>query len=206
MSAQSRYMLLFSLGPVQPFIAQARKTRDLWVGSLLIANLMQAAMKDVPKEAFIFPAEQKVKDIPDIPNKYVALFADLDAAQQAAKQSRENVKEHWAKIGQAVWRKVIADYADEQTESIWKRQINFETLFEVYWAITEEGEKKYKDWLEETEQLLAARKRLRDFVSQNEFGEKSATSGDREVSIETVQIQRVLTLFGKRLRVSHLKI
>ncbi len=27
------FMLMFSLGPVQPFIAQARKTRDLWLGS-----------------------------------------------------------------------------------------------------------------------------------------------------------------------------
>src|SRR5689334_5422521 len=135
----TRYMLMFSLGPVQPFIAQARKARDLWVGSLLIANFMQAAMKDIPGDAFVFPAVQKVKKIPDIPNKYVALFTGQEAAQKAAQQSRENVKEHWEKIRQAVWRTFIANYADEQTISIWERQTNFDTLFEIYWAITEEG-------------------------------------------------------------------
>ncbi len=44
MTQQNQHMLMFSLGPVQPFIEQARKTRDLWLGSFLLAKLMEAAM------------------------------------------------------------------------------------------------------------------------------------------------------------------
>jgi CRISPR-associated protein Cmr2 len=53
-------LLLFQLGPVQDFIAQARSTRDLWSGSYLISWLMAHAMKAVSDrvgpDAIIFPS------------------------------------------------------------------------------------------------------------------------------------------------------
>ena len=52
-------LLLFQLGPVQDFIAQARSTRDLWSGSYLLSWLMGHAMKaisdQVGPDALIFP-------------------------------------------------------------------------------------------------------------------------------------------------------
>lgn len=42
--------LLFQLGPVQDFIAQARSTRDLWSGSYLLSWLMAHAVKAVADE------------------------------------------------------------------------------------------------------------------------------------------------------------
>jgi CRISPR-associated protein Cmr2 len=164
---------------------------------------MQAAMKDIPKEAFIFPAEQKVEAVPDIPNKYVALFTGQEAALQAAKQSRENIKKHWEEICRVVWKKIIANHGDGQAISIWTRQTSFDTLFEVYWAITEEGKQEYKDWLDETEQLFAARKRLRDFKPQNESGEKSATSGDREILHGSSIDSKSINAFWQKIASSH---
>src|SRR5437588_6267027 len=102
-------MLLFSLGPVQTFIAQARKTRDLWIGSLLLSKLMEAAMDGI-KGDFIFPATREVEDTPDIPNKYVAIFADLSQAQAAAAHSKQKIAERWQGICDAVWKEIIADY------------------------------------------------------------------------------------------------
>jgi CRISPR-associated protein Cmr2 len=53
-------MLLFQLGPVQDFIAQARSARDLWSGSYLLSWLIAHAMKAVTDEigpdAIIFPS------------------------------------------------------------------------------------------------------------------------------------------------------
>ncbi len=43
-------LLLFSLGPVQPFIASARTVRDLWAGSYLLAWLTFAAMRPILHE------------------------------------------------------------------------------------------------------------------------------------------------------------
>lgn len=51
--------LLFQLGPVQEFIAQARSTRDLWSGSYLLSWLMAHAIKAITDrvgpDAVIFP-------------------------------------------------------------------------------------------------------------------------------------------------------
>lgn len=190
MSQQGQFMLLFSLGPVQTFIAQARKTRDLWIGSLLLSKLMEAAMDGIKGE-FIFPATQKVEDTPDIPNKYVAIFDDLSKAQAAAAQSKRQIAERWQRICDAVWKEIIAGHGDEETRRIWKRQtgvnsethqVDLDTLFEIYWTIVERKERKeYGDWFEETESTLAARKRLRDFKAEEEPGEKSGISGEREI-------------------------
>ena len=39
------YLFLASIGPVQSFIASARRTRDLWFGSMLLSELAKAAAK-----------------------------------------------------------------------------------------------------------------------------------------------------------------
>ena len=38
-------LLVFSIGPVQDFIATARRTQDLWMGSYILAYLSAAAMR-----------------------------------------------------------------------------------------------------------------------------------------------------------------
>src|SRR5437588_6984218 len=98
-------MLLFSLGPVQAFIAQARKTRDLWLGTFQLSKLMEAAMEGIDKQGtFVFPTKQKVDGwIPDLPNKYIAIFDDADDAVKAAGQSEENIKQSWQAICRDVW-------------------------------------------------------------------------------------------------------
>mgnify|MGYP001054567604 CR=1 FL=1 len=48
MNNQSRIpeaLLIFSIGPVQDFIAAARRTQDLWMGSFLLAYLASRALK-----------------------------------------------------------------------------------------------------------------------------------------------------------------
>ena len=53
-------LLLFQLGPIQDFIAQARSTRDLWSGSYLVSWLIAHAMKAVSdkvgSDSIIFPS------------------------------------------------------------------------------------------------------------------------------------------------------
>jgi len=187
----TQYMLMYSLGPVQTFIAQARKTRDMWSGSLLLSMLMQAAMEEI-KGTVIYPATRKVEDTPDIPNKYVAIFDDLEKAQAASIQSKRQIAERWQGICDVVWKKIIDGHDDEETRRIWRRQtgvdplhpqqMDIDTLFETYWVIVKRKEGQgYGDWFKETESTLAARKRLRDFKNEDEPGEKSVISGDRQV-------------------------
>lgn len=51
----TQYLFLFTIGPVQSFIAQARKTHDLFAGSKIISDLIDAAMVTVGKNNVIFP-------------------------------------------------------------------------------------------------------------------------------------------------------
>mgnify|MGYP000596944663 CR=1 FL=1 len=90
--------LLFQVGPVQDFIAQARSTRDLWSGSYLLSWLTLHAIKAVADQcgpdAIIFPSlkgqplydflerrlDKQPHDndvlVPGIPNRFLALVRD----------------------------------------------------------------------------------------------------------------------------------
>lgn len=55
----TRHLLIFTLGPVQEFIKQARRTRDLWFGSHVLSELSRAAARSIADEddaLLVFPA------------------------------------------------------------------------------------------------------------------------------------------------------
>ncbi len=192
----ARQMLLFTIGPVQPFIEQARKTRDLWTGSFLLADLMQAAMsqfimkgQEEPSPKLIFPARPKTSQrIPSLPNKFVAILEDEKEARDVANEAERLLRERWERIAAQVWELLESKVAAiNAAHDIWKRQIRFEGFFEVHWAITSEQpgalkEEPYGQWFTRTRRALEARKRLRNFEPQGESqpGEKSTISGERQ--------------------------
>ncbi len=186
-----QYLLLFSLGPVQSFIAQARKARDLWSGSFLLSLLMEAGMQDIDRTALIFPAEPVLdaKNIPDLPNKYVAYFSNFHTAQMTVLNSIQRIEERWLSICEDVWQKNLRPFAGTShitTRTIWERQISPEALFEIFWVIVARNGKDYPTWLRQAQEALAARKRSRtvkwfpEKILWNEPGEKSTISGERE--------------------------
>ena len=56
-----KHFIIVGIGPVQDFIASARKSRDLWFGSWLLSELSRAAAKTIVAsesngtECLIFP-------------------------------------------------------------------------------------------------------------------------------------------------------
>jgi CRISPR-associated protein Cmr2 len=178
----NKALLLFVIGPVQPFIEQARKTRDLWLGSYVLSKLMEAALEGLG-EALVFPAEPWVRGrIPDLPNKFVAIFDSAEDAKKAAERAEDGLSERWEQIAQTTW-EYLFDHApaDDETRRIWNRQKAFATFFEVYWVVaTEVTGERYGSWYGRAQEALEARKHLRSFPEQNEPGEKSTVSGERE--------------------------
>ena len=183
-------MLMYSLGPVQPFIEQARKTRDLWLGSYLLSKLMEAAMRNIQEElggTFVFPSQRKVENqYANLPNKYIAIFADAAKAEAAAKHSTEQIYDYWNALRADVWEEIVQWHADKGTEEIWQRQSNPDACFEIRWVIVERDQKNYADWLKETGEALEARKQLHNFQQREEPGEKSTISGERQVLHRTL--------------------
>jgi len=178
----TQYMLLFSLGPVQSFIAQARKTRDLWFGSFLLSALMQESMKEIQPH-LVFPDDPIIKgNIPDLPNKYIAIFNGSDEAVKAARNSEKNIKKIWRAICNEVWDEVLGKVpasSDPITRTQWDDQVDPANVFEIFWVVVAGNGEHYKEWLTETQLLFDRRKRLRDFKQQKESGEKSTISGLR---------------------------
>ncbi|MDW8327248.1 MAG: type III-B CRISPR-associated protein Cas10/Cmr2 [Anaerolineales bacterium] len=152
--------LIFSLGPVQTFIAEARRTQDLWVGSWLLSYLTWQAIETLADsfgpDVIVFPSlrgqplcdawlarryelpcRPSLKDLarPTFPNKFVALLPAAEA-EQAAKEAEKKVLEKWTELANEVYQRLIEDIfpsVDGEIEQLWQQQISRQ--IEVYWVI-----------------------------------------------------------------------
>ena len=105
MSDVGKELLLFQLGPVQEFIAQAATKEDLWAGSYILSSLMWAGLEKIEnkEDAVIFPnlrdgkvAEALSQKIPTIPNRFLAYVpagAGLDVAEKVKAAIRKRLRE-----------------------------------------------------------------------------------------------------------------
>jgi len=88
------HLLALTVGPVQQFIAAARRTRDLWFGSYLLSEISKAAAKAVADEvgidALIFPAPASHVDLDrntplNVANIVLSEIGDVDPSGVARK-------------------------------------------------------------------------------------------------------------------------
>jgi CRISPR-associated protein Cmr2 len=180
------YLLLFSLGPVQSFIATARRAQDLWLGSCLLSDLMRSGMKAAQQvqAELIYPVPGALGDANEsgLPNKFVARCADRDTARRAAEAAADVIRSVWQARA-----KEVRDYLQHTlhasiNNSIWARQTNPDHLLEIYWAAVQwPQDQAYGQVYAEVSRMLAARKNLRDFVQVEEPGWKCSLCGEREV-------------------------
>jgi CRISPR-associated protein Cmr2 len=152
--------LVFSIGPVQDFIAAARRTQDLWMGSWLLSYLSWKAMECLADEfgpdVIVFPSlrEQPLCDRwlhktynlpcqpspedlsrPTLPNRFLALLP-AEEASKAAERAEKAAQEEWQRLAQEVYNALATSSilpADEQTASCWQSQIRGH--LEVYWVV-----------------------------------------------------------------------
>jgi CRISPR-associated protein Cmr2 len=171
------HLILVSLGPVQDFIAQARRTRDLWFGSHLLSELSRAAAKALAIQGteLIFPAlgkddpEFEACDEPtrpgrDIPPLSIAnkLLAEAPAGidpSGCVRAARGAVQDRWRGIAGRVRSKrhnVLAANIDD----VWYEQIDDVLEFYAVWVPLGSD---YITARKTVEQALAGRKNLRDF-------------------------------------------
>lgn len=183
-------LLLFSIGPVQDFIATARKTQDLWAGSYLLSYISWNAMKVVSDEigpdSIIFPdlidqpfcknwlREKGMRFIhqpdpeelssPTLPNRFLAILPN-EKAEDIARSSEGAVKTVFKEVCLSVKRKVedkVCDLrGDPKWDRIWERQT--EDFLEVYWAVLPIGRKDDYRVFIETYKALLGDGSLKDF-------------------------------------------
>lgn len=168
-------ILIFSLGPVQGFIAEARRVGDLDAGSEVLKRLSKAAGQSIQSNGgtLIYPAH--LGD--HMPNKLVARVP-RDQVKDLAQAAKEVIDAEWEKcVDQAC--QFLTDNGprpDERWDAIWERQTS--TFWETYWAAAPlDG--NYATVYRAASRAFDATKRTRVFPQVEEEGVKDSLGGRR---------------------------
>jgi CRISPR-associated protein Cmr2 len=159
------HLFLFTISPVQPFIASARKTRDLYAGSQILSEMTKEAAKEAVNQGLtlVFP---KTTDGKSFPNRFMAKMGgeiteeNLQAKGEAIKSAAINKFNEFAK---EALKKVSID--EKTRDSFWKQ---IENYWDINWLFYP-YESDYKAAYKEIEPLMAALKNQR--VIKNDFVE-----------------------------------
>ena len=168
--------LHFTLGPVQGFVAQARRTRDFWAGSFLLSWLTARAMKAVedgggtvvmpsveedPLLARVQAASGRGPSVGSLPNNFVAEIPDGWDGNIAV----EAVRAAWKELADAVWRHDKLEAAGV-SRTLWEAQIG--GFWEMAWVISDHDDGA----------VLARRKNWRSHLPPESLGDKCTMMGE----------------------------
>ncbi len=170
----SRHLFLFTIGPVQSFIAQARKTQDLYSGSLILSDLIDEAINTLDKSGIIdsndliFPNRK----IQSKPNRLLAILK-TDDPDKIGNDVEDAVRRRFKASAEKALKKSSIRELPELRSHI-------ENFLGIYWvALPYNG--NYSEKYEEIERLLGAVKNVRAFNQLPEAGRKCALCGERNV-------------------------
>ena len=194
------YLVALSVGPVQDFIAAARRTRDLWFGSHVLSEISKSAANAVfseyGKEALIFPAAEnpsedlqpcaagKAQDCFCVGNKVLFLI-DTNSPEDITVRIKKAASDRWLEIADSAKDKAKAAEI-EIDEEIWNKQINDTLEMFVAW-LSYDKNKEHKPQQARLDSLLSARKNTREFIQNTLSGkgiQKSSLDGLRESVIK----------------------
>ena len=184
--SQNKEYFHFTIGPVQGFVAQARRTRDFWAGSFILSWLSSVAMKAVVEQTGNEKAIQ-------FPKPDVAFMKAIVTGSSNAKQGNvpnrfkaevsENfdpelvvraVKAAWEGLADAVWCYDFQNLGldESKTKKIWSRQV--QGFWDIQWALVESDTES---------NTLDRMKNWRTYLPPNEPGQKCMLmSGWQELS------------------------
>lgn len=158
------HLLALAIGPVQEFIAAARRTRDLWFGSHLLSEISKAAARAVHRQGgkLIFPAPVEDADLDpgsafNVANVILAELSDGDPATVAA-EAKAAARQRWRDFAD----QVFDAYRGVIRPDIWHDQSD--DVVEFYAAWHPRSPQDYRADRATVMRLLAARKRCRDFL------------------------------------------
>ncbi len=183
---------MIAIGPVQEFIAAARKTRDLWAGSWLLSEVCRAAavcLRDAGAE-LVFPPPGVLNDgdARAVPNRLVALTPSNLEPALLARRAREQATDRLVQFAQGALARA-GQIVDSQPVNS-----HLQDFLEFYaaWYPWARADLAYGSALEQADLLLAGRKALRDFrqATDSRGKPKSSLDGGRQtVLLESARPQ-----------------
>ncbi|WP_322799123.1 type III-B CRISPR-associated protein Cas10/Cmr2 [Thermoflexus sp.] len=175
----SESVLIFTFSPIQSFIAEARRTSDLYVGSKILVSLAKAAAQAIQLQHLIYPAPMNGQLPDDVPNVIVARVKG--EAEQVAQKAKDDLLWEWQRLADQA-KSTISQYCpiDDDTtwQQIWYRQIH--RHWQVFWAAASIEGEDYAEAYRAAREALDAVKRSRVFEASEESGPKDSLSGARQ--------------------------
>lgn len=202
-----KFLFLCSIGPVQDFIATARRSRDFWFGSWMLSELSKAAARAIADsqgvDNLIFPAPEKRDDLENntkitVSNRILAVISipPKDLAKEVESAVVDRLFNFTNEVLEDL-KEINRELSDRQTQDI----------LEFYWSAAEFEEDQYLRAKDEVEALMKIRKNTRGF--KQFIGEpvmKSSLDGSREGVIpeiaypkrweeEPIQVEKAQNLY-----------
>ncbi|MGQ9921903.1 MAG: type III-B CRISPR-associated protein Cas10/Cmr2 [Desulfobacca sp.] len=204
-------LLSLFVGPVQEFIREARKVRDLWAGSFLLAAatfqaltpLMENYGPDVviqphlpgtvpffhwvieqaPDHSLALPAPD-LKRLASLPNRALALVP-TDKVTELGTQAQEKVQAFWTAHADQVWQRLSKSQKTAISQNVWEQQVrdHFHCYFTAVPVNREALTQGYAAAQAEAQQLFEARKVTRSFPPwpTPDFRSKCTLCNHREI-------------------------
>lgn len=215
--SDTKHYFHFTLGPVQGFVSQARRTRDFWAGSFILSWLAAVAIKAVHFQSDDKPLDKVILfPQPDtnymawligegkenrptqgsIPNRFKGLVAEVNPNTFNPHAVVESVQEAWKALAEEIWKADLdhvktKDGKNDIQRNIWNRQIN--NFWDMSWVITND---------EKDSSALDKRKNWRTYTPPEEPGVKCAMmDGWQELSGEKRPDRKAMNVFWSKVRI-----
>ncbi len=158
------YLFTLTITPVQSFISQARKTKDLFVGSEILSSLSRKALERFDEEDRIFPQK-----LDFVSNKFVVKLEN---------KTEDDIE----KLGEKLEQDINKEFINKIFQNTNMCENNLQNFFKVFWVAVE-LEDDYKKSYKKLEQNLGAVKNLRVFEQdrQEEKKQKCSLCGERNI-------------------------
>ena len=134
----NKYLLNISITPVQEFIAEARKTRDLWIGSYLLSFITFKALEPFINNKnceIIYPAYEKSPfckrettnhysdaelQVASLPNHFLVIVPENDL-EKLVIESKDNFEKYWIEKTQKVKNQIknLLSELDSNWDFLW---------------------------------------------------------------------------------------
>jgi len=205
-----KYLIQVTIGPVQDFIASARKLRDLWFGSDLLSELSKTVARTLNEQGaeLIFPFIQSKEELECgssliVANKILAKIEINTTPAEIIAKVKETWMAHRNMVAERAFEKILEIKKIKINKSLYEKQISdFGEFFAAWVELTDD----YKAAKSRLEKLLAGRKNLREFEAPQWDGTgipKNSLDGMREAVLGEEQ-EEIRGLLKKNERLDSL--
>ncbi|MBK8563979.1 MAG: hypothetical protein IPN76_11715 [Saprospiraceae bacterium] len=211
MTNENPHLFLFSVGPVQSFIAQARKTQDLYAGSRILGELIYAASVVANRNQieFVFPKE--IEKNGSIPNRFLGKISGKSESEM------QDIGDQIEKAAQKRFKELAENaLADAKVDSVNGFYCQIAKHLEINWLfhpISGESDEAYRRAYKEIETLMASVKNVRVFEqfdcnmpTYGEAGRKCSLDGERNALFFGDGTDGRYALQGKKLKKGDVRI